>query len=368
MTLRAFLETIGQEVPLVMRTSVWQRSIDPAVLRFMRERGILQRGPIAEWYDECPRVGPACPARIIPTVRAKPTPFQAVPPDNHRCCLPVYLSEQEVATLQFDLAAFVALVRTQLGLRGAPKLDTSVISDGALYAIGQQRDRAVLYAPSFSNWAVVDRLRLMRERGPRAFVLTPTRSDFAMPDVEYEFGCGERLELGFLEDLLTWDDETHRIVVVQATITAESKDVHARALTDRGVLELDEAGYRALVQAREEYHFFLDMVSMVGSKHPALGLGDPREAHLTPFDASILAELVEAKRPREARSLAAFGGEVVSAAHKTVERVRRLVDVTRSARNDWAMFKTRKGLGGIRSYHFDPAADIRYAVLLPTRS
>lgn len=367
MTLRTFLETIGQEVPLAMRTSVWQRSIDPAVLHYMRERGVLQSGPIAEWYDECPRVGPACPARIIPTIRAKPKPFQAVPPENHRCCLPVYLSEQDVATLQFDLAAFVALVRTQLAMRGAPKLDASVISDGALYPVGQQRDRAVLYAPSLSNWAVVDRLRLMREKGPRTLVLTPTRSDFAMPDVEYEFGSGERLELGFLEDLLAWDEDAHRIVVVQAPITAESKTVYARALTDQGVVELDEAGYRALVQAREQYDFFLDMVSMVGNKHLALGLRKRRESHLTPFDASILAELVEAKGPREAWSLAAFGGEVVSAPHKTVERVRRLVDVTRGARNNWTMFKTRRGPGP-KAYHFEPSADIRYAVLLPARN
>jgi len=363
----AFLETIGQEAPLAMRTVVWERSIDRAVIHFLRDRGILQPGPRAEWNEDCPRVNTACPARIIPTIGAKPKPFQAVPPEHHRCCLPTYLSEQEVATLEFDVGAFITLVRDTLALTGAPKLDASLLSDGALYPIGQQRGRTVLYAPSLSNWAVVDRMRLMRERGPRALVLTPARSDFAMPDVEYEFGSGERLELRFLQDLLSWDEDTHRVVAAKAAFTGEGKAAYARALTYQGLVDLDEAGYRTFLESRNEYHFFLDMVSTIKGKHPVLGLGTDREGLCTPLEAAILAELVEAKEPKEAASLDAFGTTTRSAPEKIVEKARRIVDVTGGARNDWTLFKTHRPLRGRRCYHFAPPAEIRFAVLVPSR-
>jgi hypothetical protein len=272
-----------------------------------------------------------------------------------------------VATLEFDVGAFIALVGDTLALTGAPKLDASLLSDGALYPIGQQRDRTVLYAPSLSNWAVVDRMRLMRERGPRALVLTPARSDFAMPDVEYEFGSGERLELRFLEDLLTWDEDTHCVVAAKTDFTTERKAAYARALTAQGVVQLDEAGYKAFLESRHEYQFFIDMVSTIKGKHPVLGLGTERERLCTPLEAAILTELVEAKEPKEAASLAAFGPTSRSAPEKIVENARRLVDVTGGARNDWTLFKTRRPLRGRTSYHFAPPAELRYAVLVPSR-
>jgi hypothetical protein len=279
--------------------------------------------------------------------------------------VPKYLSQREVQTLAFSVETFVRLVRDVLSIHGPMRLDSSLLSDGVILSIGQKpvgaAQRAVYYAPSISNWAVVERLRLMKLVGPSALVLVPARGEGIPPDFELEFGGPDRLQVQFLEDALRWTGSGIEAVPIESTPLASP--AFARALTHEGTAELDEDGYRALVAVRDDYAFFLDMVQMTRQRHPALGLAKKREVSLSPRAAAVLLEIMESKDGKEASRFAALSDYRRQDPAKFVEKVRSEVDVTTGARNAWTLFKTKKSLHGPKRFVFEPPAGLKYAVI-----
>jgi len=372
--LRAFLEIISQEPPALMRTCAWEKHIDGELLRVLREQKLLLSGPRAQWYENCPGASLACPARIIPTVGLRPKPYQAVPPEGHRCCRPKYLSEEEVATLEFNLPAFIAFVRDQLDITGTPRLDSSLLSDGVILSIGHKTEagaeRTVFYAPSLSNWAVVERLRTMRIAGPPSIVLVPARAGQVMPDLELEFSGHDRMKLRLLEDLFVWNGTgmEHRVDHAPAGDRVAG-DAIAEALTDQGLVASDEASLRRLHADRSAYAFFLDAHRTVEGRCSAMRLphhsADSRLVQFTQREAAVLLELVESKAPRRAAQLKALQDCRRAHPDKFVERVRRAVDATAGSRSGWTLFKTQVTMAGVKTYHFDPPPGLRYAVIRP---
>jgi hypothetical protein len=127
--------------------------------------------------------------------------------------------------------------------------------------------------------------------------------------------------------------------------------------------------YDALVGRPGEIDLFIDTTVVVdGGGHRARRRNDDgtaTESVLTKYEAAALVELIAARRPLDARYLAAVGVNDVA---KIIERARRKIDVRRG-RYNWRAIHT---LAGDRSeskrWLFTPEAGLTFAVVRPTAS
>ncbi len=179
------------------------------------------------------------------------------------------------------------------------------------------------------------------------------------------FGLGEKWkEIPEARMMPRPPDATGATVLRGRSAEEEAPSPYCRVITRSGTSTMPKSRYDELVRRRDQYGMFID--ALTGEASCRQGNGRPRVAKLTPSEAGILVDLVEAGKPMRPRATQT-GDRCASAdaASRLLERARRKADV-KLGRYEFRAFRLHKSPDPkFKSYAFAPPDDLEYCVIAP---
>jgi hypothetical protein len=152
---------------------------------------------------------------------------------------------------------------------------------------------------------------------------------------------------------------------VFATISLRDLPDYCRVLTREGTATLRKPEYERIIRRRDHYGMFIDGMTretLCGSNG-----GDPRSATLTPREAGILVDVIQAGKPVRPHATRT-GGACASpeAASRLFEEARRKADV-KLGRYEFRAFRTHRSPSNrkLKAFEFAPPDELEYCVIVP---
>jgi len=359
-----------------------EEGLQAPTLAALLNAGLLVRGPNATEYP-CINAGSACPRRVIRYRGPRSDLYcaRAVPPDQHFCCSPENLTQDQVRTYVAEETRLTERLCSWSGADHA--VDGAADRNDALVRIGYLQSQGaplrVFFARRISTKPARARLLDLETTG-RALVIALMRDDGVSAEFEERYGGRASVRVLFLEDHLRVEGETLQL----APLDLAAREAAPRALSPSGGAPLRVLTHRGEstvtpqaaeeLRARTDLHLFVDLTVAArggGAAGYALinepdGTSKRRDFVLNTNHVHILQEYVRAAgRPIAPKRLECVRAAGIRDAMRLVQKLVALVDLS-LGRDRHRAFQSHKDLTGrVSEYSFAPPADFDMALLLP---
>lgn len=366
--MQRFLELLSRYGEPRLPAEEFERRIGGESYAMLRRERVLFDCPPLTTY-ECggcwERSG--CPREVLhaPIDSDPDRPYLAVCGADRPACEAVRLSGRELIEVGTSLLELARLLAATYGVTDthAPSV---LPSFPRVYELGRAASgRELVFSPS--PHARGFEMVLLARRSPTT-VLVPTRFR-CPPALLQRYRPGDAVELRVLEDALCIEAGRAALRAPPVALSAEVRRP-TRMLVDRdGERPLDADGYLAVNAAADALDLFVDL-SVARSTGKCVvqsrsSRGKRYEVELPMRQALLLVELARRRRPMRPSELQTVRDGEIMRPDRLIERLRQAIEPD-AERKSWRFIRTVTGAGRAdKRYEFAPAAEIRFAFVLP---